>query len=252
MSVKKKIESNKIALCSFIEQHPDILDTIGQFGLLFMNFNINHDAFKMFIHSFMNKIGDDIESPLLQFELFKTITFKSILISAANEKPSPEEFGYYLILLYFSIFDICTHAQADSLSHLSMLPYFINITSKCNTLAYVGTCINKPLEMTRLDPHPAASTLKALGSHSVFVYIPSRFPNQLVATSYAVSNDLKERFGDKQPSQAVTEPVQPYHLNLNEYCKGFTELLDNSDLYSQNLSLELIKLYFLLQSDLNQ
>ena len=253
MSVKKTIESNKAALCSFMNNNPDILNTIGQFGLLFMNFNMTDDIFKMFINNFMNRIGNDVNSPLLQYEIFKTITFKSILISAANEKPSPEEFGYYLILLYFSIFDICTRAYKNP--QLSLLPYFINITSKCNTPAYVGCFINKPLDPSAITPDPSSSTLKSLGTHGVFVYIPSRFPNQLVATSYNVSNDLKERFGGDQPS-AVTDPVssqhQPYHLDLNKYCKGFTELLDNSDLYSQNLSNELIKLYFSLQSDLNQ
>jgi hypothetical protein len=260
MSVKKNIESNKLLLCSFIEQHPDILDTIGQFGLLFMNFNMTDEIFKMFIHNFIHKIGDDVDSPLLQYELFKTITFKSILISAANEKPSPEEFGYYLILLYFSIFEICGQQRVDKRFQLAMLPYFINITSKCNTLAYVGCFINKPISIEQLERNPTAAALKSYGSHGVFVYIPSRFPNQLVATSYSVTNDLKEHFGNAAP--AVSNPLtqqptrqQPghsYHLNLDEYCKGFTELLDNNDLHSQNLSLALIKLYFSLQSDLNQ
>jgi len=133
-----------------------------------------------------------------------------------------------------------------------MLPYFINITSKCNTPAYVGCFINKPLEINQLEPHSSVATLKSFGTHSVFVYIPTRFPNQLVATSYNVSHDLKERFSATSVNPDADALQHPYHLNLNEYCKGFTELLDNSDLHSQNLSHELIKLYFLLQSDLNQ
>jgi len=250
IATQKKIQDNKTKLCAFINSYPDILDCIGQFGILFMNFRLSNETYKMFIHNFMNKIGDDLESPLLQYELFKTITFKSILISAANEKPSPEEFGYYLILLYFSIFDICSMVDAFT---GAMLPYFRNITSKCNTPVYAGTVIDQPIDIKKFDnDNPSSSVLKMLGRHSVFVYIPRRFPNQLVLTSYAVSNALREDFGD---ATAVTEMFTkqvPYYLNLDDYCAGFRQLLDHSGIDNQNQSNELVKLYFSLQSDLNQ
>jgi len=274
MIMQKHKDDNRQALCSFITANPDILDAIGEFGMLFINFALTDESFKLFIYYLINKIGDSEDSPLLQFELFNSTTFKSILISAANEKPSPEEFGYYLILLYFTIYDICTKKSLEIID-LPLLPYFKNLTSQCSSTAMIGPVINNAiqLEITGTE-HLSMSSLKKLGSYSAFMYAPDIFPNQLVLTTYKISNDLKEVFHDVEHDAEHDTEHDAEHdgtgssqsnlcggtscspatdgFDLNEYCSGFEKLIDDIDFNNIKISDSLVKLYYLIQSNLNQ
>ena len=73
ISNKKYRIDQDLGVCEFIQTHPNILNIIGQYGLLFLNVKLSENEFIKFIRNFMNKIGDD--SPLLEFELFKAPDF---------------------------------------------------------------------------------------------------------------------------------------------------------------------------------
>jgi hypothetical protein len=270
MLQKTRRSDNIRALCKFIQQSPDILDTIGQFGMLMLNFMLPDEVFKQYIGILINKIGDDNNSPLLEFELFDTISFKSILIAAANEKPSPDEFGYYLTLLYFTLYKLCS----DILNlQYELLPYFKNISTKCSSPVFIGTVIETPIKYGSIESeHLSMQELRKLGAHSLFIYAPDIFPNQLVLTTYNISNNLKETLQktSSKEGEMSSEPVQEslshkqsksmyqrhmlsqYALNLNQYCSGFEELIDEIKYNNVALSNMLIELYFQLQSDLNR
>jgi hypothetical protein len=270
MLQKTRKSDNVNALCKFIQQYPDILDTIGQFGMLMLNFMLPDEVFKQYIGILINKIGDENNSPLLEFELFDTISFKSILIAAANEKPSSEEFGYYLTLLYFTIYKLCS----DILNiQYEFLPYFKNISTKCSSPVFIGTVIDTPIKYGAIDSeHLSMQELRKLGAHSLFIFAPDIFPNQIVLTTYNISDNLKESLQrtssneSEMSSESFDESLShkqsksryqrhmlsEYALNLKQYCNGFEELIDDIKYNNIALSNMLIKLYFQLQSDLNR
>lgn len=266
---KKHIHDNEMALCKFIQQYPDILDTIGQFGVLMLNFALPDEVFTQYIGILMNKIGDDNNSPLLEFKLFNTISFKSILIACANENSSCEEFGYYLVLLYLTVYKLCIN-KLDM--EYELLPYFKNISSKCSSIVFIGTVIDKPIKFGAIDSeHLSMHELRKYGKHSLFIFAPNIFPKQLVLTTYNMSNNLKEALQNSNSSDPRTTDVSSditltdkskhmyqkhilseYALNLNQYCSGFEELIDEINYNNVTLSDMLVKLYFKLQYDLNQ
>ena len=225
-------------VCSYIDENSQILDQIAQFGLLFLNFELSEVKYKEFINALMNLVGN-IDSPLFKYRLINSTTFGMLLINAANEKPSQMEFGYYLLLLYFQI-----HYNYRKIvkENLCLLPYFVDISSSCDTTVFIGTIAKKALDPIVVI-NPTHQQLDKIGDHYVFLYTPEKFPNQLVLTSHTIDKDLREEF---------TQNFDEQLLNLNEYCPGILKVLDSQKLDRISVSNNLIKLYNFIESNLNQ
>jgi len=287
--LKKELQAdNHKQICAFIKRQPDILNIIGKYGTLFLNIRLDSDAFLNCCSKLLTIIGDDDKNPVLQFELFPNTKFRNILIDAINEKPSPQEFGYYLILLYFKVYHLLrsgmcstTHEYVDHTSLLQqpedsgipLLPYFIDLSHShamrtkksyisnndqqyCHdNIAYAGAVTIPLIDFNGKDkmiecPTQSLSSIKALGKyHNVFLYLPTIDPHRLILTSQTLSDNLREDFECPQP----TAKNKDQGLDLESYYPHLIKLIDQKHGFTNPyLTDQYIKLFFSLHHGLNQ
>ena len=227
----------QIALQQYIDNNPDVFNQIGYYGIIFLNFKLIQDDFKTYVTNFVSKIGDIVSSPLLDFELFDTISFKSIITSAMHDKPAPEEFGYYLILLYLTIYSFSPH--------LPLLNCFKNLSSKCDTDVIIAPIVHNQIVVTdKINlANPSTAALQNIGDYSLFASIPQRFSKQLVLTSYNLHDNQVTHTKSFNKS---------YYVNLDEYCEGFDNLVNKINYNSIDISREFLNIYLNIHQDLNQ
>ena len=246
----QQISDNNSQLVDLLQCNLNILNLIGQFGILFLNVNLPNPTYKALLQSFINKLGDGTNNSLLGHNIFQKspFTVKELLANASNDKPSPLELGYYLTLLYIKSFDKCKQAD-DS---LQILPYFKDVTTSCNKSVYVGTYTVPPITIVEdIDQYNPNDPSK----HFAFLAIPSTYECQLIPTQLEASNNLREDMEtDSSQQNKSVEPnsSQNYHssdsfetINMNEFCSQLEDVLLKDLLFFSNplLTHNIRKLY---------
>jgi len=217
---KYKIDKEK-SMYEMLCTNMKILDSIGEYGIMFLNVALSTEKYKHMLQNLINIIGNSEENPILQYEVIPSKTLFSIIQENLEKKHSPQELGYYFILIYLKFYNICHIKQNHDL-----LPIFRNYSSKCNTTVYCGTIVN-PLIDTIDCSTQTTETLDSLNEKShehkniVFLYIPSQEPDKLIITNHTIqNNDVREDF------------VTSTGISLHDICPELLTLIENDNLFS--------------------
>lgn len=195
MEIKKKRVTNIKEVCELLKSTggtgDTILENLGKYGVLFANIKLSNEQYCSYMDNLITLIGNDVDSPLLNYEVIPEVTFKSILIAARHEKPSQVEFGYYLMLVYFQLITHCNKLECDE---YGWLPYFRDLSPECGGTVYAGTIVHPD----EIDINKLQSSNKTMFSklkdykHNLLLYIPEIDPYRLIITNVTISNDVRE------------------------------------------------------------
>ena len=165
---KNKLYEDENQLSNIIIQNINVLDNIGKYGIILLNIELSHDYVENLFHKITNDFNT-IGELLYNYQIFPNKSVNQIILQdfLNNYKRS----GYYLVLLYFKLFNLINNSQKHPI-----LPFFMYFNTVHNL--YVGTVA---VPQFNLDKQPQ--------KFRIFIYCPELRSNKLLITNHLIDYD---------------------------------------------------------------
>ena len=229
-------ESNQKQMCAIFEQNPDILDIIGKFGILFLNVNIGQEHSELFSDKLQTSLAT-FGSVIQDYHLFPNKSVSDIIITPMADNNFKES-GYYLVLLYLKLHNLCRTAGCPNVP--DVLPFFKMYTdNQCTTTVYCGTLSIPLIDIKNNVSEIDFSTIANI-RHKIFIYIPDLENDKLIITTHTINSDIREDFVESG-------------IDLNQLCPSLIEEINKEGAFFNNaaLSKQYTDLYNQIQSNLH-
>ena len=165
---KNKLYEDENELSNLIIQNLNVLDNIGKYGIILLNIELSHDYVENLLQNFTNDLNT-IGELLYNYQMFPNKSVNQIILQdfLNNYKRT----GYYLILLYFKLYNLINKSQKHS-----VLPFFMSFDTVHNL--YIGTVVV-----------PQINVAKQNQTFRIFIYCPELQSNKLLITNHSIGSD---------------------------------------------------------------
>ena len=165
---KNKLYEDENELSNLIIQNLNVLDNIGKYGIILLNIELSHDYVENLLQNFTNDLNT-IGELLYNYQMFPNKSVNQIILQdfLNNYKRT----GYYLILLYFKLYNLINKSQKHS-----VLPFFMSFDTVHNL--YIGTVAV-----------PQINVAKQNQTFRIFIYCPELQSNKLLITNHSIGSD---------------------------------------------------------------
>lgn len=237
---KEHTHDKNVAIFDIFRRNPKILDYIGEYGLVLLNFKLDKDMGEqshVMINKLLDIVGNDDYKILLEYMVVDMRTINSILQECQQNSINTVECGYYLVLMYLQCYYECYGGEGGrgGRAH-NLLPYFTDMSEYSADVLYIGTCVVPEITATAPNMLTIESAALREYKHVVILFLPQWNKKRLFLSNMMIMNDnVVEEFGEhKKLDPNLMRVIQD---------QGFT---------NPNLTVELYKLYAKLHSGLNQ
>lgn len=165
---KNKLYEDENELSNLIIQNLNVLDNIGKYGIILLNRELSHDYVENLLQNFTNDLNT-IGELLYNYQIFPNKSVNQIILQdfLNNYKRT----GYYLVLLYFKLYNLINKSQKHTI-----LPFFMSFDTVHNL--YIGTVAV-----------PQINVAKQNQTFRIFIYCPELQSNKLLITNHSIGSD---------------------------------------------------------------
>ena len=212
---KNKLYEDENELSNLIIQNLNVLDNIGKYGIILLNRELSNDYIENLLQNFTNDLNT-IGELLYNYQMFPNKSVNQIILQdfLNNYKRT----GYYLVLLYFKLYNLINKSQKHS-----VLPFFMSFDTVHNL--YIGTVAV-----------PQINVAKQNQTFRIFIYCPELQPNKLLITNHSIGSDKSLDTSNSGIDLFNTFPELENNINdfisLN-FSKQYLELFNSFDTKSK-------------------
>ena len=165
---KNKLYEDENELSNLMIQNINVLDNIGKYGIILLNIKITQEIYEHILDLIKNNF-DIIGENIYNYQIFPNKSVNEIILQEFINN-NHKRCGYYLILLYFKLYNLINKSQKHTI-----LPFFMSFDSVHKL--YIGAVAVPQINLPKQDQ-----------TFRIFIYCPELQSNKLLITNHLISS----------------------------------------------------------------